>query len=186
MTLENTQVMLISCTNVLQDTQRKIQELQEVVSNCESTIKAMKAKTLEEETPRFERWKPKEDEIFYYIEITGLVATEVWDTFDGTCWKLYESWNCFSSAEAAQKESNRRQARTKLEWLSKQLRALIPHSYDTGYYFIDYDDDRKKRKGFYVANELCLWLGIAMFHSREDAEYALAQMTDEELEALKL
>ena len=175
MTLENTQVMLISCTNVLQDTQRKIQELQEVVSNCESTIKAMKAKTLEEETPRFERWEPKQDEIFYYIEITGIVAAAKWNTFDSTSWRLYETWNCFSSAEAAQKESNRRQARTKLEWLARELNKGKPLG--DIFFFIDRDKDNGKWKSI---------LGCCAFYLLADAEYALLQMTQEELEALKL
>lgn len=140
----------------------------------------------QEQMPRFERWKPQKDEAFWYIEITGLIAEEVWDGYDSLHWALYDAWNCFPSLAAAQKENARRQARTKLEWLSERLRAFTPHVKNTDYYFIDYQEDNHREKRFYTINDLIRpRLGTFSFHSRKDADYALAQMTDTELEGLK-
>ncbi len=82
--------------------------------------------------------------------------------------------------------SPREIARRKLEWLARELRALTPHKHNTDYYFIDCGDSDKWRMGYYTVNDLIRpRLGTFAFHSRKDADYALEQMTDEELEALR-
>ena len=133
--------------------------------------------TLEKpEQPRLERWKPEKSQLYYYIASDFSIRDDQYfptDAFDKGRWAVF---NCYPSAIEAEQEAFRTRARRKLEWLARELN----DKEDTGERFCIGNDF-----SVYETIMETLELMSVYFYTRKDAEYALSQMTLEELEALQ-
>ena len=128
------------------------------------------------EQPKLERWKPCYGQHYYSAWSCGTNEYE-WMRDSHLDVRIWESFNCFQTQDEAAKEELRTRARRKLEWLAREL-------------------NNGKEKGvrtYYISQSNAI-RGIADGHSaygeveffcEPDAEYALSQMTAEELEALR-
>lgn len=127
------------------------------------------------EQPKLERWKPEYKEWFYSVSASSISSTyyHELDKFDRSC---FENFNCFQTQEEAEKEALRTRARRKLEWLARELnKGKAQASW--------YIDALSQISEFAVGQVYPI--GVPRFETKADAEYALSQMTAEELEALR-
>ena len=122
-------------------------------------------------TAQLQRWKPENDDMYFLIDRYG----EVKHDYSGSVSRVKELdfFNCFQTAQEAGKEALRTRARRKLEWLATELnRGKFGHT------------------NYYIAGSIIMEskeipvLGGVYFFEAADAEEALSQMTQEELEAL--
>ena len=179
----------------LEELQAEINELKESskwhtmqIGILDAQICAMQKQ--QPEQPKLERWKPEHGKPYWYITGGPEFGFEV---FEEDTWSnehpgdkaLFESFNCFQTKEEAQQEALRTRARRKLEWYARELNGQIPYEEKT---IIN-------RKVFYwsmlidggIGEQHIQFLptGSVWFFRREHLEYALSQMTAEELEALR-
>lgn len=128
------------------------------------------------EQPKLERWKPKKDEFAYTVcsyEVCKYKSG--WNTEEEKQWLAY---NCWESHGEAKQEALRTRARRKLEWLARKL-----------------NEGKERGKSLYYISAISVIgthdpvfyppISCPMFYEKSDAEYALSQMTAEELEALR-
>ena len=138
---------------------------------------------LKAQQPKLERWKPDEKGRFYWLNSLHEPLEDEWrNNYDISI--RWENYNCFPNQEEAQQEALRTRARRKLEWYARELNGKFEGHQDS-LYLIDYLNGK-----FYVMQLGYDWIkhgmvGLITFKCKPDAEYALSQMTDEELEALR-
>jgi hypothetical protein len=132
-----------------------------------------------DDKPVLERWKPKPRPFFSYYYISGDGHVEGSNWLDKNWDKArHKAYNCFETHEEAEAELLRTTAWRKLRWLAREL------YYPSNHIFVMCSEGKTwlvKR----IPTECCLHLGMIYFPSQKTAEYALAQMTSEELEVLK-
>jgi hypothetical protein len=129
------------------------------------------------ETPKLERWEPNLNAFYWIICNNGEVDYFKW-TNDKQDNDRNKYFNCFQTKEEARQEALRTRARRKLEWLARELNAKSKPYQIVGFTLTpDF--------GVTVQEYNPPHLAAFYFNRREDAEYALSQMTTEELEALK-
>ena len=69
-----------------------------------------------------ERWKPKENEAYFYIISTGMVEQDLWNRpFDLDVEQRYNFYNCFKTREQAEAEVEKILVRRQLENIAKRL-----------------------------------------------------------------
>lgn len=86
-------------------------EFDELMKKGQELIKKMK----ENQSEKVERWKPKNDDVFYYVADNGRVMLlKVDDYVSDFVENLYDFHNCFKTEQEAQKELDRRIAEQEL------------------------------------------------------------------------
>ena len=130
------------------------------------------------EEPKLERWKPSANNPYWINSFDGDAGQETWDgsQIDRNAWNFF---NVFQTKKEAQQEAHRTRARRKLEWLARELNAKSKPPYQIVGFTLTPDF------GITVHQYNPPHLSAFYFNRREDAEYALSQMTSEELEALR-
>lgn len=144
-----------------------------------SVIKAEQQKSQQPEQPKLERWKPHFNEPYWVIsKRTDKIADQMAWSDHPIEIKEWENFQCFQTKKEARQEALRTCARRKLEWLARELNSPSP-VYQLCY-FIGMDNNvHALERPFYIQT------GAILFARKADAEYALSQMTSEELEALR-
>ena len=94
------------------------EELQNEINKTKEHLKNME-KMLED--CEYERWKPKEHEIFYSVDSFGDVYTQFFDSGDSFVKELLSRLNCFQTKEQAQVEFEKILVRRQLEDIAKRL-----------------------------------------------------------------
>jgi len=128
------------------------------------------------EQPKLERWKPCYGQHYYSAWSCGTNEYEWMRDSHLLDVRIWESFNCFQTQDEAAKEELRTRARRKLEWLARELnKGKAQASW--------YIDALSQISEFAVGQVYPI--GVPRFETKADAEYALSQMTAEELEALR-
>ena len=91
------------------------QELQNEINKTKEHLKNME-KMLEE--CKCERWKPKDNEMFWYIDSSGFVN---YSLFMPETESRFKNYNCFQTREQAEAEAEKILIRRKLEVIAKCL-----------------------------------------------------------------
>ena len=91
------------------------QELQNEINKTKEHLKNME-KMLEE--CKYERWKPKDNEMFWYIDNSGFVN---YSLFMPETESRFKNYNCFQTREQAEAESQKILVRRQLEVIAKCL-----------------------------------------------------------------
>ena len=94
------------------------EELQNEINKTKEHLKNME-KMLED--CEYERWKPKEHEIFYSVDSFGDVYAQFFDSGDSFVKELLSRLNCFQTKEQAQVEFEKILVRRQLEYIAKCL-----------------------------------------------------------------
>lgn len=127
------------------------------------------------EQPKLERWKPEHGEFAYTVGSYEVCKYKLgFNTEQGNQW---QSYNCFQTEAEAKKEALRTRARRKLEWLARELNKG-KGQLGIYHYITEINEIGNSTKG-------SLSVTSVYFKEYKDAEYALSQMTSEELEALR-
>lgn len=186
------EIFINAANNLLAETEKKIEQLQGDLRNTKSTLEAVKnalaeMKVAEQKTqpeqPRLERWKPEKFAIYYAIRANG--ETVVWNFQNIEDEKILDFYNCFQTKEEAAKEALRTRARRKLEWFARELNK---GKLENENWWIESNwGIALKNEGVSIVSCQGEWatLGVIRFAEKSDAEYALSQMTQQELEALR-
>lgn len=126
--------------------------------------------------PKLEQWKPEQGQGYYILDEEGDIVRHFNSTGYNT--KGLNFWNCFKELHEAEQEALRTRARRKLEWLAGELNSKRK-PYPITRFALSFDG------GITVQQHNPLYLTTVYFYAIGDAEYALSQMTVEELEALR-
>lgn len=68
----------------------------------------------------YERWKPQEDETYYFVDSDLEVVNDDWANIEGQR-KIYNAYNCFKTKEEAEAEAEKILVRRMLEDIAKRL-----------------------------------------------------------------
>lgn len=128
-----------------------------------------------EQQPKLERWKPEDNGYGFYCTTAWGGVKHNTNPFE--IYTHYNSFNCFQTEQEAQQEALRTRARRKLEWYARELNAKSPAHLEKAWII---KDSLVK-----AIDRAFLGLGSIAFNIPDYAEYALSQMTSEELEALR-
>lgn len=91
------------------------EEILEEISKTKEHLKNME-KMLEE--CKYERWKPKDNEMFWYIDSSGFVN---YSLFMPETESRFKNYNCFQTREQAEAEAEKILVRRQLEDIAKRL-----------------------------------------------------------------
>ena len=133
------------------------------------------------EQPKLKRWKPCYGQHYYSAWSCGTNEYEWMRDSHLLDVRIWESFNCFQTQDEAAKEELRTRARRKLEWLARELNGRFEDVLLCWSIAFDYE------KFIVISTGGGAWqtLNEIRFALKADAEYALSQMTAEELEALR-
>ena len=95
------------------------QELKEIINELKDRLKEAQNKL--ENLDKNERFKPEENEEYFYVDSDNSIGTTNFDNSFAFDVKTYEAFNCFKTKEEAQKEANKILIRRKLEDLARRL-----------------------------------------------------------------
>ncbi len=134
------------------------------------------------QAPKIELWEPEAGQSYWFIcnDHDIVEAGYCNSGYDERRIKIY---NCFQTQEEAGKEALRTRARRKLEWLARELNKGKQTDY--GWAIMINPNWNKTKTEIHILNTDFSICGVIAFAEKSDAEYALSQMTAEELEALR-
>lgn len=120
-----------------QEYENEIKELKERLAKLE---------TEKVEEPQTKRWKPNEDETYWFISSGGVIANTDWCGEDTTDVWYYITGNCFKTKEEAEEYKN------KLKYTTLYKNYIEEHSKP-----LDWNNDEQYKYfvGFSVDTELC-------------------------------
>ena len=98
-------------------------EKQKILNDIEEAQRKLDEarKKLDEYNTGYKRWKPKEDEAYFYVNSNGIVGRDRWNSEFITDKKRYNSYNCFKTREQAEAEAEKILVRRQLEDIAKRL-----------------------------------------------------------------
>lgn len=161
----------------LEKIEQHIAEVESKLHHLKLDLEKIKSEQQQPEQPRLERWKPQFGSYYYYLDAKGIYShTKQSEHFAA----LHEFFNVFPTSAEAEKEALRTRARRKLEWLARELNK--GKEIGSIFWVIAFRDG-----SCFVSSTEGTWfaLGEVLFTHKADAEYALSQMTQKELEALR-
>ncbi len=167
MTPEEMEVEINKLQAGIADNQRQLQILRDIAKKTQ-------------QQPKLERWKPEEGQDYWVLYSDGSIADEAWHDQDEDK-DYYNNFNCFQTKEEAKKEALRTRARRKLAWLARQL-SEKRYTVNVAVWYILYDGEKFEVTRWEEYQDK--FVGAVYFYTKQDGEYALSQMTAEELEAL--
>ena len=98
-------------------------EKQKILNDIEKAQRKLDEahKKLDEYNTGYKRWKPKEDEAYFYVNSNGIVGRDRWNSEFITDKKRYNSYNCFKTREQAEVEAENILVRRQLEDIARRL-----------------------------------------------------------------
>ena len=79
-------------------------------------------KKLDEYNTEYKRWKPKENDVYFYIASNGIVDQDLWNRpFNLDVEQRYNFYNCFKTREQAEAEVEKILVRRMLEDIARRL-----------------------------------------------------------------
>lgn len=117
------------------------QELQNEINKTKEHLVNMEKMLAECE---YERWEPKEDEIFWYIDSSGSVDYSFFMSKDVDNTIKFKNYNCFQTYEEAEAEAEKILVRRMLEDIARRLNKgeKIDWKNSTQYKYSFYLDDK--------------------------------------------
>lgn len=121
------------------------QELKEIINELKEKLKEVQDKL--ENLNKNERWKPNNDDAYYYLDSQNCVFNAFFDDRICSDENRYSTYNCFQTPEEAQREANKILIRRKLEDIARRLNGdekidwskANQRKYFINYYFSDYN-----------------------------------------------
>ena len=102
---------------------KPMDEKQKILNDIEEAQRKLDEarKKLDEYNTGYKRWKPKENERYFYVNSNGIVGRDRWNSDFITDKKRYNSYNCFKTREQAEKEAENILVRRQLEDIARRL-----------------------------------------------------------------
>lgn len=100
-----------------------IDEKQKILNDVEEAQRKLDEarKKLDEYNTGYKRWKPKNNEVYYYVISNGMVGRDYQNDNFTTDIKRYDFYNCFKTREEAKQEAENILVRRMLEDIAKRL-----------------------------------------------------------------
>lgn len=120
------------------------QELKEIINELKDRLK--KAQDKLENLDKNQRWKPNNDDRYYYVDTENCVLNTFFDDCICSDENRYNVYNCFKTEEEAEKEADKILIRRKLEDLAERLNGDEKIDWDNSYqlkYHILYNTEGK-------------------------------------------
>ena len=102
---------------------KPMDEKQKILNDIEEAQRKLDEarKKLDEYNIGYKRWKPEEDEAYFYVNSNGIVGRDRWNSEFITDKKRYNSYNCFKTREQAEAEAEKILVRRQLEDIARRL-----------------------------------------------------------------
>lgn len=123
---------------------KPMDEKQKILNDIEEAQRKLDEarKKLDEYNTGYKRWKPKEDEAYFYVISNGIVGRDRWNSEFTTDKKRYNTYNCFKTEDEAQQEADKIFIRRQLENIAKRLNKgekIDWNNFNQNKYFISFD-----------------------------------------------
>lgn len=115
------------------------ENLRELINDLKNQLKEAQVKL--EKLGKHERFKPEEDEEYYYVDNDNSICGTNFDNSFVDDKNRYNTYNCFRTQEEAQKEANKILIRRKLEDIARRLngdKKIYRNNRKQRKYFINY------------------------------------------------
>ena len=148
------------------------EEFDALMKKGQELIKKLKEKQVVDDSKKVERWKPKDEDVFWIISSRGKVEWYDWSNseWDNGCYNFH---NCFRTEEEAQKELDRRLAEQELSSYC-DFDGRVELCYDKHAECFEADD----------CSELPYHHSPYRFSSKESCEKAIKQLGTEKLKLI--
>lgn len=138
---------------------------------------------------QYERWKPQDGEIYFYVLSDGMVGQDSWNRpFAIDEGQRYNFYNCFKTREQAEAEAEKILIRRKLEDIARRLNKgerIDWNNFDQNKYFISFNCATQLiERGFYnLKNKV---QGVVYCLSDDFVSVAIQEIGEERLKRYML